>query len=104
MNEPILSIGDRKFVVKLMRIFNVKRLNIDWSNSKKKYPDIWVELGKIPEITITEEWKNQDKDERRKRLTHEFLHIIGYSHNEENGYSTHPDNDVFSRRIYEKIK
>jgi len=103
--EPILSIGDRKFVLKLMRTFNIRKVNIDRSDSTKTYPDIWCYPYEKPQrIVVTNEWARQVADERRKRLVHEFLHLIGYDHNEAIGYSTYPEKDTFSKKVYNSIK
>ena len=104
MKEPKLTIGDKHFLIKLTRTFGIKKLNIEWSDSKAKWPDIWVELGKVPVITVTREWARQDKDERRKRLVHEYLHIIGMEHDESKGYSTYPERDSYSMRVYRALK
>lgn len=103
MRKPFMTPGDRKFILKLMRIFGVRKVYINWSKSQKKWPDIWVQMNKIPIITVTAEWARQDIHERRKRLTHEFLHIVGRQHDESIGYSTYPDRDTFSMKIYNAI-
>ena len=87
----------------LLPKFGVKRVYLKWSDSKKVWPDIWVELGKVPIITVTQEWAKQSLHERRKRLVHEFLHISGFEHNESLGYSTHPGNDYYSKRVYKSL-
>ena len=101
----ILTIGDRKFVLRMMRTWGIKRLNIDWSSSKKKYPDIWVKPGKVPVITVTAEWKSHNTDLRRSQLVHEFLHLVGYEHSRigKYNYSTYPDKDTFSKAVYQRI-
>ena len=104
MREPELTIGDRRFVIKLMKTFNIKRLNIDYSSSTKKYPDIWCfSYEKPPRIVVTGEWEKQDADERRKRLVHEFLHFTGVEHDESKGYSTFPARDSYSKKVYRSL-
>ena len=83
----------------------VKRLRLRVSSSSKKWPDIWVTGGKIPVITVTEEWMKQGVHERRKRLVHEVIgHLaFGWEHSElmsNVGFSTYPDKDNMSRIIY----
>lgn len=102
--DTVLTAGDKRFIVKAMRHFNIKAVNIDWSDSKKKWPDIWVYLNETPpRIVVTQEWSKQDKHERRKRLVHEMRHINGERHDELKGYSTYPDRDWSSVLIYNKI-
>jgi hypothetical protein len=91
-------------LIKAIRVLDIKSVYIDWSDSDKKWPDIWVKLCKIPVITVTAEWARQGADERRKRLVHELLHIKGYEHDEKIGYSTYPEKDTFSMKIYNSIK
>ena len=87
----------------LMPLAGVNRLYIAYSNSRKKWPDIWVEKGRIPKITVTQEWARQGKHERRKRLVHEFLHLKGLGHDEKIGYSTYPSRDSYSMRVYREV-
>ena len=101
---PQLEPDDKKFALKLMKLFNVPKLRFEWSLSTKRWPDIWVTLNDVPVITVTQEWARQTKDERRKRLVHEFLHISRFDHNEKIGYSTYPEEDTFSRQLYNVIK
>jgi len=105
--ENILTLGDRRFVLKLMRTFGIRKVNIDWSDSTKRWPDIWCfPYESPPKIVVTAEWARQDADERRKRLLHEALHILGYEHGKYGKYdfNTKPSKDTFSRMLYEKIK
>ena len=105
--EKILTIGDRRFTVKLMKKFGIKNLNILWSDSKKQYPDIWCfPYLKPPKIVVTAEWTRQNAQERRKRLLHEVLHLIGYEHGKIGKYdfNTVPSKDSFSKAMYEQIK
>ena len=104
VSNPIQD--DAKFITDvLLPKFKVKAVRLRHSSSKRKWPDIWVDLKKIPIITVTDEWMRQDKEERRKRLVHEFLHLKGMSHGKKNGlmYSTHPEEDSYSRSIYKLI-
>lgn len=101
-----LSSGDRRFVKKLMRTFNIKSVKVGWSDSRKKHPDIWCyPTESPPRIVVTSEWRKQGTGERRKRLTHEFLHLAGYEHGNFNGmeYSTYPKKDKFSKYVYRQI-
>jgi len=104
MKEQILNKGDKAVAYDLMREFGIKQLLFDMSNSTKKWPDIWVVKSRPPVITVTKEWARQGKDERRKRLTHEFLHLNGLEHNEKLGYSTIPAKDSYSMSVYRILK
>ena len=100
----MISEGDIRFIKDtLMPWARVKKLRLVYDNSKRKYPDIQIELGDIPTMTITDEWKKQNIHERRKRLTHEFCHLLGMEHDEALGYSTYPDKDTYSMRVYRKL-
>ena len=104
--DNILSIGDRRFVIRLMRTFGVSNLNIDWSSSRKRWPDLWINLeDKVPVITVTAEWARQDAPERKKRLVHEFCHILGYEHGRigQYDYNTRPELDTYSKAVYQKL-
>ena len=104
MREPKLTIGDKRFIIKLMRTFDIKKLNIDFSSSRKKYPDLWCfPSEKPPRIVVTREWERQNVDERRKRLVHEFLHFTGMEHDESIGYSTFPNRDSYSKKVYRSL-
>ena len=87
----------------LMPWAGVRKLRLAYSDSKKVWPDVWISFNEIPTITVTNEWKRQDTHERRKRLVHEFLHIRGLEHDEKIGFSTHPDRDSYSMRVYREI-
>jgi hypothetical protein len=95
--------SDKLFVKHLMKIYNIPELELKWDNSKEVYPDIWCTV-KPATITVTREWAKQNEDERRKRLVHEILHISGKNHNAKIGYSTYPDRDTYSMKVYNKIK
>ena len=100
----IISKEDRRFLTeKAMPYFGVKALKIEFSTSRKKYPDIWISFNQVPIITVTDEWKKQSLTNRRSRLTHELLHIFGMEHDESIGYSTFPARDKFSMRVYKHI-
>jgi hypothetical protein len=74
--------------------------------SKKTFPDIWISLGKVPVITVTQEWQRQDIAERQKRLTHEIVGHL-FMHLRDNidriGFYSRPEKDEFSKRLYNKI-
>ena len=108
MREPILTVSDRRFVVKLMKTFGIKRLNIDYSDSNRKWPDIWLDYyNGIPRVTVTTEWERQDTHERRKRLVHEIVchHILGLEHGKVGGYdfNTRPEFDSYSEIVYRSL-
>jgi len=63
-----------------------------------------VNRGAVPPvITVTQEWAAQQFPERMKRIVHEMLHIKGFEHDRKLQYSTYPDKDVFSVRVYNDI-
>ena len=115
----IITKGDRNFIVNiLMPHFRIRTLEIVFSKSKAKWPDIWVEIKPsperlpsgmfimpIPRITVTKEWQSQNMHERRKRLTHECIHLTGKDHDIYKGldYNTKPELDTYSEMIYRKI-
>lgn len=107
MNSKIPE-ADIKFVKnRLMPYFEVKKVKLSWSDSDKKWPDIWCEIDGTPIITVTKEWLKQPLDERRKRLVHEFIHIgWGLQHGKYSGivYSTYPKEDEYSRLVYQRIR
>lgn len=97
----MITKGDVNFIRTVLLPWSGKaKVGLKWSRSTKKWPDIWVELGDVPVITVTKEWAGQGVHERRKRLTHEFLHIKGMEHDEKIGYSTYPDKDIYSLKIH----
>jgi hypothetical protein len=66
------------------------------------YPDIWVQ-GKT--ITVTREWARQEMHERRKRLLHEGLHLVGFGHGAKErrmGYYSQPAKDAYTKALYER--
>ena len=115
----MLGPGDRDFIIyKLEPYFHLHAIEMRWSKSRKKWPDIWIEMRPdiertnygmvpvyIPVITVTAEWRRQSADERRKRLVHEAEHISGKQHGIYNGlsYNTFPEFDNYSKFIYKKI-
>ena len=102
----MISEGDKKFLDKGMAYFGIKAIKIGWSESKKRYPDLWCEMTRPPKITVTAEWARQPMHERRKRLTHELAHIgWGLEHGKHRGlvYSTYPERDTYSKALYREI-
>ncbi len=96
--------SDIDFMTSLLKRFNIPRVYLQWSDSRAKYPDIWVQLSTVPVITVTAEWARQNTNEREKRILHEFLHILGMKHNSRIGYNSIPDKDVFSKRVYQSLR
>jgi len=75
------------------------------SDYQATYPDIWVDC-QTHTITVTPEWAKQSTHERRKRLLHEGLHLIGLRHNHRSrmmGYYSRPERDALSMRLYLSI-
>ena len=103
--EMILTEGDRRFLKKAMQFFNIRALNVDYSSSPKKYPDIWVTFDKVPTITVTDEWKSHSAGLRRSQLVHEILHVRGLKHGKvgKHVYSTYPSKDTYSKVVYKEI-
>jgi phage FluMu protein Com len=102
-NPMTITQGDQEFIKKvLMPHFHVRAVRLSWNNSTKKWPDLWCEMGNPFHITVTREWAEQTEDERRKRLTHEFLHSTGLQHGFVDGleYSTQPIRDEYSKEYY----
>ena len=99
-----LSQSEKSFIARALRYFTIRSVRIEWSGSTDKYPDIWVNRGAVPPvITVTQEWAAQQFPERMKRIVHEMLHIKGFEHDRKLQYSTYPDKDVFSVRVYNDI-
>ena len=93
-------------MIRAMRTFDIKKLNIDWSDSIAQWPDIWIDLSsKVPVITVAREWARQNTNERRKRLVHEMLHLLGYTHGRigKYDYNTIPQKDSFSMVVYKSL-
>ncbi len=82
---------------------NLDTIYLQLSNSKKVWPDIWIKKSAIPIITVTREWRSHDKHLRRSQLVHEFLHLKGLEHNDSIGYSTYPEKDLFSKKVYRRL-
>jgi hypothetical protein len=89
-----------------MRRYGIPHIRVLWSGSQQKHPDIWVQLGNPPVITVTAEWKKQSASEREKRLLHELQHIIGKQHGVIEGrlFSTYPESDAYTRFLYTGMK
>ena len=106
--------SDIEFIrTRLLPWSGVEGVRLAWSKSTAKWPDIWVSksMDGIPKITVTAEWKRQNMNERRKRLVHEFLHLIGLIHPEGGSvkigklvYSTHPHLDTYSETVYRRFR
>ena len=84
---------------------NLNAIYLRWSNSKKKWPDIWCKRTDTPIIIVTQEWARQNVHERRKRLVHEFLHLRGLEHGmiKNREFSTYPDKDEYSKFVYRRL-
>ena len=91
---------DKPFTYSMLKRFNIKSIAFDVSDSTKKYPDIWVEMNKVPVITVTREWARQNTNERRKRILHELLHVYGLEHDAGIGYNSIPSKDTYSKDLY----
>ena len=101
-----VSKRDVKFIEgTLMPWAGVKKLMLAYSKSAAKWPDIWVSRNGVPKITVTDEWRRQSTHERRKRLTHEFLHLRGMRHGKVGklDFNTIPSKDTYSKAIYQRI-
>jgi ssRNA-specific RNase YbeY (16S rRNA maturation enzyme) len=98
----ILNKGDEQFLRHAMRCLGISELHVNMSDSKAKWPDIWIS-GNV--ITVTAEWARQNTTERRKRLVHECLHLLGLNHGKIDGleYSTYPAKDKYSMKVYRKL-
>ena len=99
--------GDIKFVQDILLPWaGIRAVYIACSNSKKKYPDIWIDMYKgIPRITITKEWESHNKHLRRSQLVHEFLHLRGLNHGRigKYDYNTRPELDTYSKKVYRRL-
>jgi hypothetical protein len=105
MNE-MLTVGDKLFLQKMIHMFNLPGVRVMWSDSPKKWPDIWcLPYEKPPQIVVTAEWKRQLTHERRKRLLHELVHLTGLDHGKINGldYNTIPGKDTYTRELYKRL-
>lgn len=100
----VLSTNEKRFIRHALKYFGIRSIRIERSESKDKHPDIWVRPNMVPPtITVTDEWSRQPYHERMKRVVHELLHIRGLEHNDTVEYSTYPDKDRFSVRVYKDI-
>ena len=102
----VLSVYDAEFLKKIMRLFGINRIAIGWSDSTKRYPDIWCYPYETPpRIVLTQEWRRQSTMERQKRLVHEFLHIRGMEHGRKGiyDYNTIPEKDSYSMMVYRQL-
>ena len=98
--------GDRKFIEgTLMPRFRVKRLGIKYNPSTRKWPDIWVQDGGVPMITVTETWRRKPMRQRHIELVHEFLHLTGLEHGQIGrlSYNTRPELDTYSKEVYRRL-
>ena len=103
MSKKLLTPSEKKFVRKAMRYFGIKTLRFSWDDSKKTYPDIWVNLNGMPVITVTQEWMRQPSETKLSRITHELIHVLGKGHDSKIGYNTVPAKDFFSKTVYDDI-
>jgi len=106
----IISQGDLAFLKDAMHRLNIRKpIRVYRSDSKKKYPDIWVITGKDPiEIWVTDEWARQSVRERRKRLIHEVAGHVAFdwphnSYMDKLGFTSRPNTDTMSMRIYDDL-
>lgn len=102
----IISKGDLEFLQNAMARLRIRRqIRVYKSDSKAKFPDIWMYDKPIGEIWVTDEWAKQSTHERRKRLLHEIFHFAGLEHGRHGGleYSTHPNRDTFSEYKYREM-
>ena len=100
--------GDRVFLTeRLLPYFGIKRVKVEWNSSRKHWPDIWCFPREVPpRIVVTQEWLRQPSEERKKRLVHEALHLIGMNHGKVGSldYNTRPSRDSYSKQVYQRIK
>lgn len=104
----IISKEDQEFVHFLMRKYRIKAVKITFSNSSKKFPDLWIsDLDKnIPIVTVTREWQRQSSAERQKRLVHELVghYYLRLNDNiKELSFYSRPEKDVWSKKLYMKL-
>ena len=103
----MMSLADKRWLTRVaMPIFNIPRLGIETSPSTKAYPDIWVTLGRLPVITVTETWRRKPVHARRSELVHELLHVKGLKHGRIDGmpFSTYPEEDSYSQWVYSQVR
>jgi len=98
--------SDREWLRKVMPYFGIKAVAIDYVETGRKWPDCWIEINRRPPlITVTQEWARQNKDERRKRIVHELLHLKGLRHGKKGRfvYHTKPELDTYSVMVYQNM-
>lgn len=84
--------------------FQIHEVKVQYlTDYKRKHPDIWCYPDKKL-IVVTDEWSRQNANERRKRLVHEVLHLVGVQHSRKLKFSTFPDRDLFSIKVYNDIE
>ena len=103
-----VKIEDLHFLrLKVIPYFGIPQIGIRMSLSRRKWPDIWIDLrDKPPVVYVTREWARQNQSERRKRLVHECGHALGIDHGmKRNGldYNTLPNRDTWSVAVYQDI-
>ena len=100
----LLTSADARWVEdRLLPYLGLKSIQITQDEEYEgTYPDIWVQGGVI---TVTREWARQGMHERRKRLTHEGLHLVGFGHGAKErrmGYYSQPAKDSYTKALYER--
>ena len=101
-----MTVGDKRFIREVLMPFaGISAIKIASSNSRAKWPDIWIDMDGIPTITVTNEWRRQNIHERRKRLVHEGCHILGLEHGRIGRYNfnTKPSLDTYSKHVYRQL-
>ena len=114
-----LKYGDIQFLDALCTYFRVRAVKVEYDGSKAKWPDCWIRMKSeviflrgiptmvpVPVVTITDEWRRQPYRERCKRMTHELVghYVFLWEHSpamDALGFTSRPETDVVSRRIYE---
>jgi len=104
MRGTLLTSTDARWVEdRLLPYLGLKSIQIAQDDEYEgTYPDIWVQ-GKT--ITVTREWARQEMHERRKRLLHEGLHLVGFGHGAKErrmGYYSQPAKDAYTKALYER--
>jgi hypothetical protein len=102
--SSLLTSADSKWVEdQLLPYLGLKSVQITQdADYEGTYPDIWVQ-GRV--ITVTREWARQGMHERRKRLLHEGLHLVGFGHGAKErkmGYYSQPAKDTYTKALYER--
>lgn len=101
----MLTPGDREWLQDVaLPFFGMEEVRVaEDLNHRSDYPDVWADLGTVA-ITVTRAWARESEDERRKRLTHELLHLAGMGHGKaerEMGYYSRPERDSYSLLVYQ---